>query len=186
MNQTQLSTEAQLTQQAFAFVTHPSNSRVLYGVLKRLNVRQTDAYFEDALSEGRLIYVAVFKDYLLKFGQYDAATLRRYAYQRLYWRLLDWLRANTRRLSHQSELTDFVVSAYSTTESLITDTEHHDLFTRLNAFCTPHEKRLLSLLLDDQLTLTQVAATLNVSRPTLYKHRARLAAKLKRHFPEHF
>lgn len=178
--------DEQLTQQAFTFITHESNSRVLYGVLKRLNVHPGDSNFDDAVSEGRLIYVAVFKDYVNAFGDQDADALRRYAYQRLYWRLLDWLRASTRRLSHQSELSDTVVNQLQNTEVTAINMENHDFINRLITTCTPSEKRLLSHLLDEEMTISQAAKSLHVSRPTLYKHRERLAAKLQAHFPEFF
>ncbi|GEK27914.1 sigma-70 family RNA polymerase sigma factor [Furfurilactobacillus siliginis] len=173
----------ELYEAAFNFITHPANERVLFGVMKRLNVRVHDTYYEDVISEGRIIYAAVYVEYVTAKHEFDAEKLRRYAYQRLYWRLLDYLRNHTRSSNHQTPLTDAMI-AYLPDPQTAGSVETSDLFTRIALICDVADRRLLSLLMQSELNMSQIARQLGVSRPTLYKRRRILAAKLAHYLPD--
>ncbi|MGV0168796.1 hypothetical protein ACRYI5_09330 [Furfurilactobacillus sp. WILCCON 0119] len=174
-----------LTQAGFTFILAPANARVLYGVVKRLHVRPTDSYYDDVCSEGRLQYVQVYVEYVLKFTSYDPEQLRRYAYQRLYWRLLDWLRATTRTMSHQAPLTETTITKTTTTDFTAPIADHAFL-TQVLARCTDSERQLLTVLLVPDQSVTTAASQLHISRPTLYRRRRALAATLRHRYPTLF
>lgn len=173
----------ELYEAAFNFITHPANERVLFGVMKRLNVRPNDSYYDDVISEGRIIYAAVYVEYVDTGHEFDADKLRRYAYQRLYWRLLDYLRNHTRTADHQTPLTAAMIT-YLPDPKTGSRVETSDLFTRIALVCDEADRQLLSLLMQSDLNMSQIARQLGVSRPTLYKRRRILAAKLAHYLPD--
>ncbi|MDO4903888.1 MAG: sigma factor [Limosilactobacillus sp.] len=75
------------TEEAFNYLMSRNNLAIIYGVLKKLNVNKNIYYYQDLFQEGVITFVEAYLDYdgeMPKFGAY--------AYQRIYWRLLDLLR----------------------------------------------------------------------------------------------
>ncbi|GAB6092285.1 sigma-70 RNA polymerase sigma factor region 4 domain-containing protein [Furfurilactobacillus curtus] len=174
-----------LSDAAFNFVADPNNFRVVYGVLKRLHISPRHQDYEDLLSEGRLIYVDVFMEYVSQIDDHDPAALHRYAYQRLYWRLLDYLRKKTVTTQHQTSLPD-----HSTQPDPQIDVAHQletsDLCQLIQTRLDQDERQFLGDLLTEPLNLTVLATKYQISRPTLYKRRRHLANKLRLTLPDFF
>lgn len=174
-----------LSATAFNFVADPNNFRVVYGVLKRLHISPRHQDYEDLLSEGRLIYVEVFMEYVTQIDDHDPAALRRYAYQRLYWRLLDYLRKKTATAQHQTSLPDHSTQPDPRID-LAGQLETTNLWQLIQTRLNQDERQLFNDLLTEPLNLTMLATKYQISRPTLYKRRRRLADKLRLSLPDFF
>ena len=81
-------------QTAFDFMLEGDHEVVVFGVLKRLNVRPWHEHYQDLVQEGRLEFVDAYQKY--PDQRDDEKQMLSYIYQSVKWRLLDKLRRSTR------------------------------------------------------------------------------------------
>ncbi|USS86146.1 hypothetical protein M3M38_05470 [Fructilactobacillus cliffordii] len=86
--------ETTTTQQGFDFLLEGDHEVVIYGVLKRLNVRPFHTYYHDLVQEGRLAFVSAYEKYLHERS--NQKQMLGYIYQSVKWKLLDVLRKQQR------------------------------------------------------------------------------------------
>lgn len=70
------------------------NQKIVFGALKKLNIRPYQPDFEDFLQEARLTYARAY----VRFPQNPASDLKEFrvfAYQAIYWRTLNLLKRQT-------------------------------------------------------------------------------------------
>ncbi|MQS76921.1 sigma-70 family RNA polymerase sigma factor [Companilactobacillus halodurans] len=82
------------------------NQRLIHGVLKRVHIYPTRVDYEDYFQEGLILYAQTYVDYCQKNN--DLTKFNVYVYQKLTWRMLDWLRQEKRYTEfHSLEEYDF-------------------------------------------------------------------------------
>ncbi|WP_054690727.1 hypothetical protein [Fructilactobacillus florum] len=81
--------------QAFQFMLLDDHEVVIYGVLKRLNIRPFQQQYDDLAQEGRLAFVCAYQKY--PHERENHPKMMNYIYQAVYWKLLDVLRQKTRQ-----------------------------------------------------------------------------------------
>ncbi|WP_429970434.1 sigma factor [Fructilactobacillus sp. Tb1] len=86
--------ETEITKQAFDFLLEGDHEVVVFGVLKRLNVRPWHAHYQDLVQDGRLEFIAAYEKY--PDDRSNEKQMLSYIYQSVKWRMLDRLRRQTR------------------------------------------------------------------------------------------
>lgn len=152
---------------------------IIYGVLKRLHVSPFSSNYDDLFQEGCLAYATAHADFVTRSPKPGASFLA-FAYQRVYWRLLDLLR----RDQHASELQDFSLDADPLTElgqadAALTRVLNVAYFTELARHCSLNQRRYLHACLCHQLSDRQIADHYGVSPAAVYQWKRGLIAKAR-------
>ncbi|MEE6727484.1 sigma-70 family RNA polymerase sigma factor [Pediococcus acidilactici] len=155
------------------------NQKIVFGALKKLNIRPYRHDFEDYLQEARLAYARAY----VRFPQDPEDNLkafRVFAYQAVYWRTLNLLKRQTLvkdwRTNEVTADTLQVPRQYqcsSREQQVLAD----DLFRRLYAICTPAEKRFLYDCCVKQLSGREIAQKEGVSPQSISKRRRKVGKK---------
>lgn len=164
-------------QAAFDFMLQGDHEVVVFGVLKRLNIRPWHHNYQDLVQEGRLEFVAAYQKY--PDERTNEKQMLAYIYQSVKWRLLDKLRRSTR--INMPILRGGVepLTNLSFNDGAIEDIETNLIFEKLLAVLTEKEQLLMCGLYQDGKTMSQLADELKVSRKTLYVWRNHIKAKIK-------
>lgn len=154
---------------------------VVYGVLKRLHISYYSDCYDDLFQEGCLAFGEAFATYP-GCPQADDRFMA-YAYQRIYWRLLDILRQsnqhNQQAVSSDADQNpvDFVVDPLPAWE------EEHlvnaDYFTNLAAHCSFNQRRYLDAKLNRQWSDKEIADHYQVSPSAVHQWKMGLIAKAR-------
>lgn len=150
----------------FAFLMKKNHIGIVYGVLKRLNIRIDNPQFEDLKQEG-FIHLAV------KYSQYneeiDDDRVCGYLFQAVYWHLLDILRkqqrTNTHVVSMKGNDDECVDDSFSPHEEI----DGINLLNQLWLSCTGNQRKFLCCAYNESMTITQIARKYHVSRKTVYQ-----------------
>lgn len=164
---------------SLAFNSLLSDKRIgiIYGVLKRLNVQPWQSNYDDLFQEGCLAYV----DAYLSFSG-EQNTFPAYAFQRIYWRLLDILR----RQAHYNNFSEFSLDQDDTTElpmlspSTIDHAVNTTYFTQLARHCSLNQRRYLHASLTLKLSDHQIATYYGVSPSAVYQWKRGIIEKARR------
>lgn len=81
-------------QTAFAFMQEGDHEVVIFGVLKRLNIRTYHEHYQDLVQDARLVFMEAYLKYPHDYD--NEKQLLNYIYQSIKWKLLDQLRRQTR------------------------------------------------------------------------------------------
>lgn len=164
------------------FLVTDKQIAVVYGVLKRLHISYYSDCYDDLFQEGCLAFGEAFATYP-GCPQADDRFMA-YAYQRIYWRLLDILRQsnqhNQQAVSSDADQNpvDFVVDPRPAWE------EEHlvnaDYFTTLAAHCSFNQRRYLDAKLNRQWSDKEIADHYQVSPSAVHQWKAGLIAKARR------
>ncbi|KRL02610.1 sigma-70 family RNA polymerase sigma factor [Liquorilactobacillus capillatus] len=177
-------------EEAFRFLFSEERERLIYGVCKRLHLSPQNPQYQDYLQEARIIFTDAYMAYKkLNPKMDDEKALMLFAYQRIYWRLLDMLRRERRNQVNcqniegvHNDESDTEVSldlVDPTTYNLEDETLHFELYQRLLALCTPNEAKYLRESFLYVRPITQIAKMYGVSRQTIYKWRAGVQVKAR-------
>lgn len=169
------------TNEAFTFLMEDDHEVLIYGVLKRLNVRPYSKHYYDFVQEGRLAFIEVY----LKFptDRSDLKALMGYLYQGVYWKLLDYLKALTNQnqredSSDPSETLTNLIQVNSIEEEVNLKIIMEEVITLFNE----EERELFELRYLDNLNITQIANLWKKSRGYIYRRQDQLTQKIKRYF----
>lgn len=80
----------------FAYLLQAEHEKVIYGVLKRLNVSRQSPDYEDLVVEGQIAFAQAYCIYCQTHDSVTEKVVMPYLYQKVKWRLLDLLRKQTR------------------------------------------------------------------------------------------
>lgn len=172
--------EMQKTSAAFKSLLSDKRIGIIYGVLKRLNVHPWQNDYDDLFQEGCLAYV----DAYLAFPG-DRDNFPAYAFQRIYWRLLDLLR----RQSYRTMLSEFSLDQDDSNEQAqlpalaptgIESALNSTYFTQLAQHCSLNQRRYLHASLVLRLSDHQIAEYFGVSPSAVYQWKRGIIEKARR------
>lgn len=81
-------------QAAFDLLAHPEHQRLLYGALKAAHVTKYHPQFEDCVTVAHLTWLAAYQNYEPELPA-NLADFRKFAFRRIKWRTVDYLRNQT-------------------------------------------------------------------------------------------
>ncbi|MFC6261040.1 helix-turn-helix domain-containing protein [Levilactobacillus fujinensis] len=170
---------------AYKFLFTGDHETMLYGVLKKLNLKPGHPDYEDYFQEARVLFPDIYhafpEDPEEKPHQFLA-----YAQQKLYWTLMDQRRHDFRDNSHQeSGDGDTLLSGLPDDDDVLAAIGLADyrkyLLKLIGASGKAGEWHFLVGTLVDQLTVDEIAAKHQVSRNTVYRWRRLLTQRLIHH-----
>lgn len=155
----------------FAYLLQAEHEKVIYGVLKRLNVSRQSPDYEDLVVEGQIAFAQAYCAYCQTHDSVTEEAVMPYLYQKVKWRLLDLLRKQTRTKQRECGLPENADELWMTVNCQNDDVIIRDLLERLWNLCTPKERKFLEIQLYSNLNLVKKAKTLEISRKTVYKYK---------------
>ncbi|ETY74690.1 sigma-70 family RNA polymerase sigma factor [Lactiplantibacillus fabifermentans] len=162
--------------QAFDLLAQPAHQKLLYGALKAANVTKGHPYFEDCVTVAHLTWLSAYQNYEPELPA-NLPDFRKFAFRRIKWRTVDYLRKQTLRSQSQVDLTaaeNLVIAPMADQEK---QWELTDLLTTLLTQCRPGERIYLTeFFLADQ-SVADIMRTHGVSRRTVYNWRTSLLKK---------
>lgn len=172
------------------FLLSNNRLRLVHGVLKGLGISPFRDDYPDLVQEGCLIFAEAFADFKQKGTSDNEAALMHYAYQKVRWRLLDYLRHQ----QHACQLTAWSLNddnqeAASLEKALIDPAGSHDydhlenagFFALLDQHCRPSARRYLRACLADRAqTDSEIAVRYGVTRQAVHQWKQALIADARR------
>ncbi|WP_148460985.1 sigma-70 RNA polymerase sigma factor region 4 domain-containing protein [Ligilactobacillus animalis] len=155
----------------FAYLLQAEHEKVIYGVLKRLNVSRQSPDYEDLVVEGQIAFAQAYCAYCQTHDSVTEEAVMPYLYQKVKWRLLDLLRKQTRTKQRECGLPENADELWMTVNCQNDDVIIRDLLERLWNLCTPKERKFLEIQLYSNLNLVKKAKMLEISRKTVYKYK---------------
>ncbi|EQM53785.1 sigma-70 family RNA polymerase sigma factor [Lactiplantibacillus plantarum EGD-AQ4] len=166
-------------QAAFDLLAEPEHQRLLYGALKAANVTRYHPQFEDCVTVAHLTWLSAYQNYEPALPA-NLPDFRKFAFRRIKWRTVDYLRQQTLRTQSQVNLEH----ALPITIDPMRDQEAHwqlsALLTDLLRQCRPGERIYLTEFFLEEQSVADIMRTHGVSRRTVYNWRASLLAKAHR------
>lgn len=160
------------------FLMHDKRVGIIYGVLKRLHILPWQDQFADLFQDGCLAYAAAFADFPGNPRTDDAFPA--YAYQKVYWRLLDELRHQQRGLALAEYSLDDQEDAPADIPAATSDFKQvldRACLQHLVARCTVNQQRYLTGKLQYHLTDREIASRFRVSPSAVAQWKRGLIAK---------
>ncbi|KRM68176.1 hypothetical protein FD06_GL001390 [Apilactobacillus ozensis DSM 23829 = JCM 17196] len=162
-------------QASFKYLMANDHQVLIYGVLKKLNIRPFNQLYDDLYQEGVLAFIK-------KYNQCPADKTDKqrlgFIYQGVYWQLLDYLRKDslvgTRQENDDTELA--YLSASDDSNALI---EKKLLLQKLQTICTKKELSYLYNKHELGMSVTELAEQENISRQSMHKRLKKLHQKIK-------
>ncbi|CAI2624262.1 hypothetical protein AKUH4B412M_02290 [Apilactobacillus kunkeei] len=147
----------------FEFLMKQNHVGIVYGVLKRLNIRVDNPQFDDLKQEG-FIHLAT------KYSQYndelDDDRICGYLFQAVYWHLLDILRKQQRTNDHVISVdTEVDGDGFYPHDEI----DGINLLNQLWLHCTINQRKFLCCAYNESMTVTDIARKYHVSRKTVYQ-----------------
>lgn len=166
-------------EKGFAYLLQGEHEKVIYGVLKYLHVSRQDSDYEDLVIEGQIAFAQAYCMYCQTHDSVTEEAVMPYIYQKIKWRLLDLLRKQTRTKQRECGLPDTEAKFWAKEELKFDDFVVHELLEMLVSSCTEKDYKILSLILYTDLSVTEEAKLLAVSRKTVYKYKKSILFKFK-------
>ena len=162
----------------FAFLLQAEHEKVIYGVLKHLNVSRQSPDYKDLVVEGQIAFAQAYCAYCQTHDSVTEKAVMPYLYQKVKWRLLDLLRKQTRTKQRECGLPENADELWAMVPESFENVMTDELVLKLWNTCTPNEQKFLALRLDTDLSLKEIAKILAVSRKTVYKYKWSILHKL--------
>lgn len=165
----------EVIRQGFEELLH--DDLVIYAVLKKLNITQAHANYDDYVSEARLLYLKAYAT-----NQLTGKQRFNYFFTKIYWGLLDLLRKesrNAQRVEPESADELMIIDNRIDLEAQIESTE---LLTAIRSLCTEKEWFYVEQRLQGK-TIKEIAMQIGVHPNALYRRKQRLKRKVD-HFLE--
>ncbi|MCT4458205.1 sigma-70 family RNA polymerase sigma factor [Lactiplantibacillus paraplantarum] len=163
-------------QAAFDLLAQPEHQRLLYGALKAAHVTKYHPQFEDCVTVAHLTWLAAYQNYEPELLT-NLVDFRKFAFRRIKWRTVDYLRKQTLRTQSQVKLEHALPIAIDP----MADQEIHwqlaALLTELLAQCRPGERIYLTEFFLEEQSVASIMHRHQVSRRTVYNWRTRLLTK---------
>lgn len=161
---------------AFDLLAQPEHQRLLYGALKAANVTRGHAHFDDCVTVAHLTWLSAYQNFEPDLPA-NLADFRKFAFRRIKWRTVDYLRKQTLRTNHQVPLDHAVDMSIVPMQAREQHWELTDLLTELLDQCKPGERIYLTEFFLEEQTVADIMQTHGVSRRTVYNWRASLLMK---------
>lgn len=162
------------------YLINEEQKGIIYGALKRLNINNWAIEFDDLVQEGRLAFAKAFASY--PDNPRENQKFNCYAYQAVYWRLLDLLRKSQMVNSHNDGESNDLLMEIPNSESNcpFERIATIDLMERLVKCCTERERRFIRLCYEENLTGGEIAKQERISRQTVYQIRRKIKEKVQK------
>ncbi|KRN58926.1 RpoE, DNA-directed RNA polymerase specialized sigma subunit, sigma24-like [Pediococcus inopinatus] len=156
--------EKQTIQAGFNFLLQDDNEKIIFGAAKRLHISPVQTNYDDFIQEGYLAFVQAYARYPSLVAD-DPQKFRVFAYQAVYWRLLDLIR-QTSRVAEKIQFDQETLDAQpQSSGDLAFDAIYTDqLFQELYQCCTLAEQNFLKDCYVLHLKNNEIAAKHHVSR----------------------
>ena len=164
---------------AFDLLAEPEHQRLLYGALKAAQVTRYHPQFEDCVTVAHLTWLAAYQNYAPALPA-NLADFRKFAFRRIKWRTVDYLRKQTLRTQSQVNLEQALPIAIDPMTEQETHWQLSALLAQLNAQCRPGERIYLTEFFLEEQSVASIMHTHRVSRRTVYNWRAGLLVKAHR------
>ncbi|KZU13846.1 RpoE DNA-directed RNA polymerase specializedsigma subunit sigma24-like protein [Lactiplantibacillus plantarum] len=159
-------------QVAFDLLARPEHQRLLYGALKAAQVTKYHPQFEDCVTVAHLTWLSAYQNYAPELPA-NLLDFRKFAFRRIKWRTVDYLRKQTLRTQSQVNL----VHALPIAIDPMTEQETHWQLTDLLVQCRPGERIYLTEFFLEEQSVASIMRRHQVSRRTVYNWRASLLVK---------
>lgn len=163
-------------QTAFDLLAQPAHQQLLYGALKAANVTKGHPQFEDCVTTAHLTWLAAYQNFDPDLPE-NLADFRKFAFRRIKWRTLDYLRKQTLRQQSQVAMENAARLSITPMAKRERQWQLTDLLTSLLAQCRPGERIYLTEFFLAEQTVAEIMRTHGVSRRTVYNWRASLLKK---------
>ncbi|AVK62742.1 sigma-70 family RNA polymerase sigma factor [Lactobacillus sp. CBA3606] len=163
---------------AFNLLAEPAHQRLLYGALKAANVTKGHPQFEDCVTVAHLTWLAAYQNYAPALPE-NLPDFRKFAFRRIKWRTVDYLRKQTLRTQAQVPLEKAAELSITPMTQCEQAWQLTDLLTQLLAQCRPGERIYLVEFFLAEQTVPMIMRTHGVSRRTVYNWRASLLVKAR-------
>lgn len=154
---------------------------LILGALKKCHIYHHHPDFDDYIQAARIELLLLHREYDDK-KHLNQPPFAPYAYQKIYWRTLDLVRKETKRLDNHP-LDDLILDVYEDTKEdtcLHKFVETSDTYTLLCQELTPFETKVLEDRLFKQLSVTQLSKKYDLSRQTIYRVMERIQKKYRK------
>ena len=170
--------------EGLTFLLQNNREKLIFGVLKKMTLNQSHPSYDDFVQEARLAFSAAY-DHYPKSIKANEQSFMVYAYQRVYWRLLDLINRQSNQQAHLEptgddsvDITDSIIDLTLQTQDTIAEklfTEQ--LFKTLYDLCSNVEQHYLVDCYIRHKSVTEIAASHHVSRQTAYNWRNNVGKK---------
>lgn len=151
-------------QAGFKLLYTDNNKKIIYGAAKRLHIMPFHPNYDDFIQEGALSFVQAYVRYPDNIEQ-NLEKFRVFAYQAVYWRLLDLIRQTNRHAERiQSDQDALNSQVQSNLDHAYEDIYHDQLFRHLYQNCTKSERLFLIDCYVLQLKGSEIAKKHHVTR----------------------
>ncbi len=164
------------------------NVSLLYGALKKSHIYAGSPDFEDYLQIARISFCEAYQKYPEVVTNENLYSFKGFAFQRVYWKLIDAQRQNGRRQNNETSLNEagLALLELPNDQNFQNDLEMKIYLEHLLPNLTEEENLFLKEVYQNDLTISQVALKYQVSRKTIYRWRRNLAAKIMAYDPENY
>ncbi|WP_208560065.1 sigma-70 family RNA polymerase sigma factor [Marinilactibacillus kalidii] len=163
-------------EQDFFFV----HDAIVFGAMKKMGIRYDHMNYDDFIQIGRLKLVGAYQSFPKDLHQETYFyQFTGYAYRKVYWGLMDQIRKEQKVFEREAALPESykergTVDHQAFDQEIIVWT----MFSSMLQCLTEKEQLYLKYLVMDQLTITEIAKKLQVSRKTVYTWKKQVAKKL--------
>ncbi|WP_035052321.1 sigma-70 family RNA polymerase sigma factor [Carnobacterium pleistocenium] len=159
------------------------HSKIVHGVLKKLNVSWRHADYDDFVQQGLLKLVEAYETFPEDLEQEEFLyQFTGFAYTKVRWHMLDLLRKQQRKWEREMPWPEHLESNRPDTQVPFEQAyQEMDLLKEMLPLLTKNEQAYLLDAVVNQLSVTEIAKKQAVSRKTVYQWKKRVAEKLN-HF----
>lgn len=161
---------------AFDLLARPEHQRLLYGALKAAHVTRYHPQFDDCVMVAHLTWLSAYQNFACPLPE-NLADFRKYAFRRIKWRTVDYLRKQTLRQRDQLDLEYGLNVTIDPMQAQEAHWQLHDLLTSLLTVCRPGERIVLTELFLEEQSVVDIMRLHGVSRRTVYNWRTSLLKK---------
>ncbi|MFC6179795.1 sigma-70 family RNA polymerase sigma factor [Lactiplantibacillus daowaiensis] len=161
---------------AFDLLAQPEHQRLLYGALKAANVTRGHPHFDDCVTVGHLTWLSAYQNFAPDLPA-NLADFRKFAFRRIKWRTVDYLRKQTLRTQRQVPLDEALDMSIIPMQVKERHWELTDLLASLLDQCKPGERIYLTEFFLEEQSVADIMRTHGVSRRTVYNWRSGLLVK---------
>lgn len=174
----------------FIHLTLHHNERLIKIAFNKLHIYPDHHQYDDLYQEGCFAYAKAYVSFEGNPEVYDDLDwFQAYAYRRIYWRILDLLKRSWNYVQEQevsadqSQATNLAMQAQADPNATqrLQQAELDHVIRYIRAHSTPLQNKYLSLVLDADLTNTEIAKRLGISRQSVYELRRRVQEVVKRY-----
>ena len=175
-----MTTENRTIEAGFNHLLENNQQKLIFGAMKKANVRPFMVFFDDFLQEAHLTYAETYVKYPHNIEE-NLKKFNVYVYQAIYWRMINLLVQQSRQNNHFDHTAEDetiinhpnLADNKSLADRLVTD----ELFAAIFKICTKAEQRFLIDAYVNELSGSEIAKKQKISRAAVSKMRKKVGLK---------